>query len=64
MVSMAKGEGMFVVAELLERVVEEGSEEEKAMLKGWFGGEVKKKLESGDGRGREVLLEKIAKLGS
>ena len=61
---MAKGEGMFVVAELLERVVEEGSEGDKTMLKGWFGEEVRKELESGNGRGKKVLLEKIAKLGS
>ena len=62
--NMAKGEGVFVVVELLQRVVEEGSEEEKAVLREWFGGEVREELESGNGRGRKVLLEKIAKIGS
>lgn len=61
---MAKGEGVFVVSELLERVVEEGSDGEKTVLRGWFGGKVKEDLESEDGKGRKVLLEKIAKLGS
>jgi pumilio family protein 6 len=62
-VAMAKGDGAFVVAELLERVSEDGSESEKGVVRDWFKGEVEKKLEDGDGKGRKVLLEKVAKLG-
>jgi pumilio family protein 6 len=60
--ALGRGDGAFVVAELLERVNEEGSESEKRILKGWFEGGLRNKLESGEGRGRKVLLEKIAKL--
>lgn len=61
-VAMARGDGAFLVAELLERVSEEGSEVEKKEVKGWFRKSVRDELESGDGKGRKVLLEKIAKL--
>jgi pumilio homology domain family member 6 len=58
-VALARGEGAFVVAELLERLVMEGSDSEKEAVKGWFkSGD----LNSGEGKGRKVLLEKIAKL--
>lgn len=60
---MAKGDGAFVVAELLQRVIEEGDESEKGIVKQWFGGKVRSSLESEEGKGRKVLLEKVAKLG-
>jgi hypothetical protein len=51
-----------VVAELLERMIEEGSDSEKEAVKGWFKGGVISDLKGGEGKGRKVLLEKIAKL--
>lgn len=58
---MAGGDGAFLVAELLERVSEEGSVDEKAAIKGWFKPDVKQTLESGEGKGKRVLLEKVVK---
>jgi pumilio family protein 6 len=65
--AMARGEGGFVVAELCERVREEGGEEERRMLKEWFvDGDVgvMEDLESGawTGRGGPLLLEKVRAL--
>lgn len=62
-VGIARGDGAFVVAELLERVSEEGSENEKRTLNGWFGKDLISELETEEGKGRKVLLEKVAKLG-
>ena len=53
---------MFVVAELLERVWEEGSENEKKGVKGWFGKDLLGELTNEEGKGRKVLLEKVEKL--
>ncbi|KIM72847.1 hypothetical protein PILCRDRAFT_829556 [Piloderma croceum F 1598] len=61
-VALARGDGAFVVAELLERMIEEGSDSEKEAVKGWFKGGVISDLKGGEGKGRKVLLEKIAKL--
>lgn len=61
-VAMAGGDGAFLVAELIERVSEEGSGEEKALVKGWFGKSVQDTLESEEKKGRAILLGKIAKL--
>ena len=61
-VAIAGGDGAFVVAELLQRVSEEGSESEKSAVKGWFGGDVRRNLQNGKGKGRKVLLEKVTKL--
>jgi len=61
-VALARGDGAFVVAEFLERVTEEGSEGEKKTVKGWFNGGVRRGLQNGEGKGRKVLLEKVAKL--
>lgn len=60
---MARGDGAFLVAELIERVVEEGNDSEKKNVKGWFKKDVRDELENEKGKGRKVLLEKIAKLG-
>jgi len=61
-VAIARGDGAFVVAELLERVNEKGSESEKKAMKRWFKGDVRSDLKDGEGKGRNVLLEKIGKL--
>jgi len=53
---------VFVVAELLERVWEEGSENEKKGVKGWFGEDLLGELRNEEGKGRKVLLEKVEKL--
>jgi pumilio family protein 6 len=60
--AMARGNGAFMVTELLERVIEEGSESERMIVKGWFSGKVINDLKNGEGKGRKVLLEKVAKL--
>ena len=51
-----------MVAELLERIIKEGSDSEKEAVTGWFKGGVIRDLKGGEGKGRRVLLEKIAKL--
>ena len=61
-VAMVRGDGVFVVAELLERVWEEGSENEKKGVKGWFGEDLLGELRNEEGKGRKVLLEKVEKL--
>jgi pumilio family protein 6 len=53
---MAKGNGAFVVAELVERVKDEG---DRDTVKGWFGEKEMEELKGGDGKGRKVLLEKL-----
>lgn len=61
-VAMARGDGAFLVAELIERVSEDGSGEEKALVKGWFGKSMQDVLENEEKKGRAILLGKIAKL--
>jgi pumilio homology domain family member 6 len=58
-VGMAKGNGAFVVAELCERLREEGAVEERECVKGWFGADELNQIEDGDGKGSRVLLEKV-----
>lgn len=62
--AMAKGNGAFMVAELCERIREEGSNEEKTMLKDWFSGEVMREIEEGDAKGKKVLVEKVTALSN
>ncbi|EPQ51495.1 ARM repeat-containing protein [Gloeophyllum trabeum ATCC 11539] len=62
--AMAKGNGAFVVAELLERVKAEGSDELRKEVRAWFSGQVKKEIEGADMKGKKVLLEKIDALSS
>ncbi|KAH7908713.1 armadillo-type protein [Hygrophoropsis aurantiaca] len=59
-IAMAEGTGAFVVAELLERIYAAGSEQEKRSIKEWFGKECVKRIKSGEIKGKDVLLEKIA----
>lgn len=61
-VRMAKGNGAFVVVELVQRVNEEGSAEEKKTLKEWFGPSVLAEIEAGNGKGSSVLLERLRSL--
>ncbi|KAG2138425.1 armadillo-type protein [Suillus bovinus] len=58
-VSMAGGEGAFIIAEFLQRIKEEGSADEKQTVKGWFGGNVAERLKKSETKGRNVLLDKI-----
>lgn len=70
-----KGEanGCFVVAELCETLVgrskggevgADGVKEARKKVKGWFGKDVKKRVEDGQAKGKNVLLEKVAMLQS
>ncbi|KAH7923040.1 ARM repeat-containing protein [Leucogyrophana mollusca] len=59
-IAMAEGDGAFVVAELLQRIREEGSEQEKVTIKQWFGKSVVARIKDGEVKGKNVLLEKIA----
>lgn len=59
---MAKGDGAFVVAELCERLKASESSSEVEEVKRWFATDVLKVLESGEGKGRTLLLEKIRAL--
>ena len=59
---MAKGDGTFIVAELIERVRLEGSDEDRARLVEIFGKagkKVRNEVESSQPRGWEVLMSKL-----
>lgn len=59
---IAKGGGAFVVAEFLERIRAEGSEEVKGIVKGWVDG-IEDVDGAGDGvKGWGVLVEKVKTL--
>jgi pumilio family protein 6 len=60
--AMSKGNGAFVVAELCERLKEEGTEEARKAVKEWFRPEDIREIELGKGKGSAVLLEKIQSL--
>lgn len=61
--AIARGEGAFVVAELCARLAQagegEGDGEASKELSGWLSGEQRKLIVEWDGRGKEVLLEKV-----
>ena len=59
---IAKGNGAFVVAELCERIRVEGTDDERATLKTWFGEGALKDIEESDAKGKRVLLEKVSML--
>jgi pumilio homology domain family member 6 len=59
MVEMAKRDGAFVVAALLERIKSEGHEEERRVVKSWFGKQEVRELKDGVRKGREVLLKQL-----
>lgn len=62
LVNMARGNGTFVVVELVERIKLDGTPAELQELKGWFGGDVRGEIEKGDARGRDALLQKLKEL--
>ncbi|KAL5521191.1 hypothetical protein ACEPAG_9114 [Sanghuangporus baumii] len=49
--------GTFVVAAFVERVLENGEDEEKKEVKGWFDEVFLKKLTESEARGKKVLLD-------
>lgn len=62
-----QGNGAFVIAELCEELArEDGSQEgsdkgtARKKLRGWFGADVRARVENGDAKGKKVLLEKLA----
>lgn len=57
--AMARGDGAFLLAELCERVRAEGGDEERAVVRGWFGKKERKEIEASEVKGKKVLLEKI-----
>lgn len=59
---MAKGNGTFVVLEIVERIREEGEEGQKKKLRDWFGKSVRAEIEKADVRGGKALLEKLKTL--
>ena len=59
-VAMAQGNGAFVVAELCTRVITEGGDEEKRLLRTWFTHKgVSKDIHDKEMKGKHVLLESI-----
>jgi len=63
-IAMAGGEGAFVIAEFLQRIIEDGSIEERRTVKNWFDEEVDDSMKKSETKGRNVLLEKIDALSS
>lgn len=61
-IAIAQGDGAFVVAELLERIREEGNDEQKTKVKGWFDDSFVAQLKDGEAKGKSVLVEKIKAL--
>lgn len=61
-----KGErnGTFVITTLCETLVRGGDERksERQKLRSWFGEKERKAIQKGDGRGKDLLLEKLALL--
>ena len=60
--AIAQGDGAFVVTELLERIREEGSDEEKKQVKGWFDDAFVAGMRDSEAKGKNVLVEKIKAL--
>ncbi|KAI0045954.1 ARM repeat-containing protein [Auriscalpium vulgare] len=60
--AMARGDGVFVVSELLERVHEDGSDAEKTILREWFKGFLKSNKAKEEVKGWKVLVDKVKKL--
>ncbi|KAL4080018.1 armadillo-type protein [Scleroderma yunnanense] len=62
LLAIAEGNGTFLVAELLERIQEEGGDEEKKKIKDWFGRSFISNLRDHNVKGKNVLIEKIEAL--
>ncbi|KAH0828555.1 armadillo-type protein [Lanmaoa asiatica] len=61
-IAIAQGDGAFVVAELLERIRDEGSDEQRMRVRGWFNDSFVARMKDSDAKGRHVLVEKIKAL--
>ncbi|CAE6377945.1 unnamed protein product [Rhizoctonia solani] len=57
--SMALGEGGFVIAEVIGKLKDEGDQEGLKEIRSWFKKDVREKLSKGDIRGSAVLLERL-----
>jgi hypothetical protein len=57
--SMALGEGGFVIAEVIGKLKDEGDQEGLKEIRSWFKKDVREKLSKGDIRGSGVLLERL-----
>lgn len=64
LVKMAKGNGTFVVAELVERIRIEGDGGEKTELSKWLSKKVRTEIEESKGKGSDVLLGRLKALDS
>ncbi|KAI6004365.1 armadillo-type protein [Pisolithus orientalis] len=60
--AMAQGNGAFVVAELLQRIQEECSDESKKKVKRWFSKSFVSNIRNSEVRGKDILIEKILAL--
>ncbi|KAF9527234.1 armadillo-type protein [Crepidotus variabilis] len=62
---VGRGNGTFVVAEMMEALIRcevEDVTEVRKTVKGWFGKELIEKIEAGETKGKKILLEKLALL--
>ncbi|KAJ1305592.1 hypothetical protein OPQ81_000589 [Rhizoctonia solani] len=57
--SMALGEGGFVIAEVIGKLVEQGDQESLKEVRSWFKKGTRERLSKGDIRGSAVLLERL-----
>ena len=64
MCTKGAGNGAFVISALCEALVRggEGCAEERKRVKEWFGGKVVKEVETGEAKGKKVLVENLALL--
>ncbi|GAB1522928.1 Pumilio y domain member 6 [Rhizoctonia solani] len=58
-VSMALGEGGFIVAEVVGKLKDEGDHDDLKEIRSWFKKDTRDKLGKGDIRGSAVLLERL-----
>lgn len=61
-IAIAQGNGAFVAAELVERICEEGTDEQKMKVKSWFNDSFVARLKVSEAKGKNVLIEKIGTL--
>lgn len=64
LVHMAKGNGTFVVAELVERITTEGEEGHRRQLAEWFSQDVRADIGNGKTKGSDILLDRLKDLDS
>ncbi|KAG8221634.1 armadillo-type protein [Butyriboletus roseoflavus] len=61
-IAIAQGDGAFVVAELLERIREEGSDEQKTKVRSWFDDSFVARVEDSEAKGKNVLVKMVKAL--